>query len=88
MTINNQTKLARQIECLNDVIYDTLTLERERLTQLSKLIDTVISDLNRYPTQPAYCIEQAGITLGIAQMLLDDFHYQTDSEVKALEGKA
>ena len=67
-----QAELQSQIDSLNSDVYDCLTLNREHLLMLWKLVDTAIDDLS--PTHdPIHAIKQAKRALFIAQHLAIDF---------------
>ena len=67
-----QAELQSQIDSLNSEVYDKLTLNREHLTMLWKMVNTAIDDLTN-GNAPYYAIEQAKQSLFIAQHLTSDF---------------
>ena len=67
-----QAELQSQIDSLNSEVYDKLTLNREHLTMLWKMVNTAIDDLTK-GNPPYYAIEQAKQSLFIAQHLTSDF---------------
>ena len=67
-----QAELQSQIDSLNSDVYDKLTLNREHLTMLWKMVNTAIDDLTN-GNAPYYAIEQAKQSLFIAQHLTSDF---------------
>ena len=69
---NTQAELQSQIDSLNSDVYDKLTLNREHLTMLWKMVNTAIDDLTN-GNAPYYAIEQAKQSLFIAQHLTSDF---------------
>ena len=69
---NTQAELQSQIDSLNSDVYDKLTLNREHLTMLWKMVNTAIDDLTK-GNPPYYAIEQAKQSLFIAQHLTSDF---------------
>ena len=71
-TAHTQAELQSQIDSLNSDVYDKLTLNREHLTMLWKMVNTAIDDLTN-GNPPYYAIEQAKQSLFIAQHLTSDF---------------
>ena len=75
-----QAELQSQIDSLNSDVYDCLTLNREHLLMLWKLVDTAIDDLS--PTHdPIHAIKQAKRALFIAQHLAIDFLDCIDGQI-------
>ena len=89
---NTQAELQNQIDSLNGEVYDCLTLNREHLTMLWKMVDTAIDDLTA-THDPIHAIKQAKRALFIAQHLAIDFLDCIDMQIEKhpcheVEGKA
>ena len=89
---NTQAELQSQIDSLNGEVYDCLTLNREHLTMLWKMVDTAIDDLTA-THDPSHAIKQAKRALFIAQHLAIDFLDCIDGQIEKhpcheVEGKA
>lgn len=87
-----QAELQKQIDSLNGDVYDCLTLNREHLLMLWKLVDTAIDDLTA-THDPSHAIKQAKRALFIAQHLAIDFLDGIDMQIEKhpcheVEGKA
>ena len=87
-----QAELQSQIDSLNSDVYDCLTLNREHLTMLWKMVDTAIDDLTT-THDPSHAIKQAKRALFIAQHLAIDFLDCIDMQIEKhpyyeVEGKA
>ena len=78
---NTQAELQSQIDSLNSDVYDCLTLNREHLTMLWKMVDTAIDDLTT-THDPIHAIKQAKRALFIAQHLAIDFLDCIDGQIE------
>ena len=76
-----QAELQSQIDSLNSDVYDCLTLNREHLLMLWKLVDTAIDDLSP-AHDPIHAIKQAKRALFIAQHLAIDFLDCIDMQIE------
>lgn len=76
-----QAELQKQIDSLNADVYDCLTLNREHLTMLWKMVDTAINDLIA-THDPSHAIKQAKRALFIAQHLAIDFLDCVDGQIE------
>lgn len=84
MKTNNQFK-PDLIDQLEGEVYDNLTLQRERLRQIKKLVDMAIKDFRDWGEYPKVAIEQAGTSLGITQYLLNDFLECVEYQITELD---
>ena len=78
---NTQTDLQKQIESLNGDVYDCLTLNREHLLMVWKMVETAIHDLS-HTNDPNHAITQAKRALFIAQHLAIDFLDCVESQIE------
>ena len=76
-----QAELQSQIDSLNSDVYDCLTLNREHLTMLWKMVDTAIDDLTT-THGPIHAIKQAKRALFTAQHLAIDFLDCIDGQIE------
>ena len=76
-----QAELQSQIDSLNSDVYDKLTLNREHLTMLWKMVNTAIDDLTA-THDPSHAIKQAKRALFIAQHLAIDFLDCIDMQIE------